>query len=277
MIKYAVIQNRTSIERTVTIDKFPGGEVKVTLQDAPEAMEFAATVNILATLQNSDDVMALLLTVDAIRRAYTCGKLQLYIPYVPYARQDRVCNVGESLSIAVMAKLINMCNFDMVMISDPHSDVTPALINNVLIETQSEIFGNLREDWQDIYIVAPDAGAAKKASQFAKDVGAAGVVQCMKKRDVKTGKLGGFVCLDDVTGKKLFVLDDICDGGGTFVGLSEILRPQAARLELAVTHGIFSKGVDVVAECFDTVYTTNSFSGKILKGKNVICLDMLHV
>lgn len=257
----------------VKLDSFPAGEVKVTL---PKAACIAAdrTIFLHATLQDSQEVMELLMTVDAIKRAYIGHKIHAYLPYIPYARQDRVCNKGESLSIAVMAQLINSCGFDLVATCDPHSDVLGALIDNLVIENQADIFGNLRSDWSDIYIVAPDAGASKKAQMFAERVGAAGVIQCMKKRNLETGKLGGFVCLDDVTGKKLFVLDDICDGGGTFIGLSEILRPAAARLELAVTHGIFSKGVEVVADAFDTVYTTTSFSGKLLKSTNVICISL---
>lgn len=265
--------NADGEDYNVAVSQFPAGELKVSIINAPQLPVYGSRVVLQATLQCSDDVMALLLTVDAIRRNFIECSIRLHIPYLAYARQDRVCNPGESLSIYVMAQLINSCNFTGVLISDPHSDVGPALISNCVIETQGEVFGKIRSDWSHIHIVAPDAGAAKKAQRFADAVGAAGVIQCMKKRDLKTGKLGGFVCLDDVEGKHLFVLDDICDGGGTFLGLSEILRPKAAKLELAVTHGIFSKGVQVVADAFDHVYTTNSFTGKLIKANRVTCIN----
>ena len=275
MIRFAEVEN--NIMHPVQQTVFPGGEVNINLNITED--EIATRVRgrseivLYAHLQNSDDVMAMILTVDALRRVFFGCKVILYMPYLPYARQDRVCNVGESLSLAVIAQLINSCNFKHVVIADPHSDVAPALINNCLIETQVDIFGKLRNDWSNIHIVAPDAGATKKAEVFAKAVGAASVIQCMKKRDLATGQLSGFVCTEDVTDKHLFILDDICDGGGTFLGLRAILSA-AATVELAVTHGIFSKGLDVVANAFDRVYTTNSFTGKTLKGKNVTCINL---
>ncbi|MNF53273.1 Ribose-phosphate pyrophosphokinase 2 [compost metagenome] len=255
MITYSAGCVRSPIKQMV----FPGGEVLVQL---PQPVDHAERIYVNASLRGSDDVMALLLTVDAIRRQNPYADLILHLPYVPYARQDRVCNEGESLSIAVMAQLINSCNFDKVRILDPHSDVTPALIKNVHITEQSSVFANVHPCWDDIYIVAPDAGAYKKSYKFAQYVNAAGVITCNKVREMATGKILGLTCSDDVVNKKLFVLDDICDGGRTFIEVSALLREKAASIELGVTHGIFSKGQQVVAECFDKVYTTNSFHGE---------------
>ena len=112
--------------------------------------------------------------------------------------------------------------------------------------------------------MAPDAGALKKCYAFAEAVGAREVVSCSKHRDLKTGKILGLTCEASVGGKDLFVLDDICDGGRTFIEVSRLLRPRANSIDLAVTHGIFSKGTNVVAECFDRVYTTNSYHREAL-------------
>lgn len=251
------------------IMKFPGGEIGVTIDPAM----ILSVVRVTAHIQSSDDLVALLMVVDAIRRVDSDAKIHLTMPYIPYARQDRVCNVGESLSISVLASIINSCDFESVTVLDPHSNVSTALIRNVKIVEPHQIFGKIRSDWSSVWVVAPDLGATKRAESFATFVGAAGVVQCMKTRELKTGKLSGFKCLDDVSGKNLLVLDDICDGGGTFIGLSQILK-DADRVELAVTHGIFSKGICVVEDCFDVVYTTNSFSGKLISGKRTHCIDI---
>jgi ribose-phosphate pyrophosphokinase len=79
---------------------------------------------------------------------------------------------------------------------------------------------------------------------------------------VKTGKLSGFkVFADDLKGKTCVIVDDICDGGGTFLGLAKELKDKSCgKLILIVTHGIFSKGLEKLTEVFDEVFSTNSFS-----------------
>ena len=116
---------------------FPGGEVGVKLSSSVRGLK---TLTIKAWLKNSEDVMALLMTVDAMRRQNSLVDINLILAYVPYARQDRVCNDGEALSISVFAQLINSCDFRVVIITDPHSDVTPALIKNSRICSQIAVF-----------------------------------------------------------------------------------------------------------------------------------------
>ena len=244
--------------------KFPGGEVGIKLTSVAEVGWGRDTANDLivihAALKNSDDVMALLLTVDAIRRQNPFVELALYLPYVPYARQDRSMVEGDSLSIAVMARLINSCGFKRVKILDPHSDVTPALINNVQVVPQEEIFHKIKTSWANTWIVAPDAGAYKKAHRFAGRVNAAGVITCSKDRDVSTGQITGMSFTGDIRGKTLLVLDDIGDGMRTFIELANLLKAEEpAQLDLAITHGIFSKGVECFRDLYDNVTTTNSF------------------
>ena len=238
---------------------FPGGEVGVEIQYWP-CWDNVEKVDVIAHLKNSDDLMALLLTSDAIDRQYKSAKKYLTLNYVPYARQDRVCNEGESLSVSVMAKLINSCGFARVKIADPHSDVTPALINNVEILESYDIIKN--KDLSQYYIVAPDAGAYKKACKWAQKKNALGVITANKVRDVRTGKIESVKVDTDVKGLKLFVVDDICDGGRTFIELAKCLNG-AKSLELFVTHGIFSKGTKVLTDVYDKVYSTNSFHGDI--------------
>lgn len=236
---------------------FPGGEVGVEIQYWPNA-DKVEHVDLIAHLKNSDDIMALLLVSDAVDRQYKQAKKYLMLNYVPYARQDRVCNEGESLSVSIMARLINSCGFDKVKIADPHSDVTPALINNVDIKTQVDIFKNIQANWSDTYLVAPDAGAYKKTHAFGKSVGAAGVITCNKVRDLKTGKIKSVSMQEDIAGLDLVVLDDIGDGMGTFIMLAEYLKG-AKSTKLCITHGIFSKGTEVFKGLYDKVITTNSY------------------
>lgn len=253
------------VNYTVEQFVFPAGEVGVKLQSNINA-ENVEKVVVKAHIKNSEDVMSLLLVSDAIDRYYPNAQKLLKLPYVPYARQDRVCNEGESLSAAVFAKLINSCGFKSVTIHDPHSDVTSALIDRVKIVSQIDVFRSVKEYWGDTWIVAPDAGAYKKCNKFAEAVNAAGIITCNKVRELSTGKIVGLSCNENVAGKKLFVLDDLCDGGRTFVEIAKLFADEEySKLELAVTHGLFTKGVDIVTDLYDYVYTTNSYHGDIVE------------
>jgi ribose-phosphate pyrophosphokinase len=195
--------------------------------------------------------------------------ISLFIPYFPAARQDRVMIKGEPLSVKVYADIINAMNLEKVFVFDAHSEVTPALINNcevipnhTFIQTVIKTIGN------DVKLISPDGGALKKIYKVSEFLGGVEVVECSKSRDVKTGRLSGFkVYEDDLQGMDCLIVDDICDGGGTFVGLAEELKNKnAGKLYLAVSHGIFNKGFEVL-DCFEKIFTTNSF--KDFEGERV--------
>lgn len=260
MIKYQ--NDRTLIH--VLQWTFPGGEVGVNINPVRELTEWNGDkthdFTITAQLQNSDDVMALLMTVDAMRRCYNIGRLSLKLAYVPYGRQDRVCNDGEALSISVFAQLINSCGFDEVVIIDPHSEAQAAAIHNSRVRNVEDLIKMIpHRNFADHYIVAPDAGAYKKAHKVAKAVGALGVITANKVRNLSDGKIISVTLDADVTDKKLLVVDDIVDGGGTFVMLREALDCKPESVKLWITHGIFSKGPEIVTDIYDEVFTTNSF------------------
>lgn len=259
-----VIKYRTGFKTThVTVSKFPGGEVKVDINVGSEQpVKACEALRVDASLQTSDDIIALLLTVDALRRHFPRAEMDLWMPYMPYARQDRPCVNGEALSIAVMGSLINSCGFNTVLTLDAHSDVAPAVIRNCENMPQSNIFKKIDDNFADYYIVAPDAGAYKKAHNLATYLGAKGVICANKVRNVATGKIEGVQVLEHVKGLNLLVADDICDGGKTFIELANVLRAQEpAALKLVVTHGLFTKGLEVLTDegMYDKVYTTNSY------------------
>src|SRR5882762_8449479 len=108
--------------------KFPGGECHANV--CLSSVEIGRHTEIVAYLKHSDDIMMLLLCVNAIRVDNPHTEINLYLPYLPYARQDRVCNAGEPLSIQVMANLINSLNCNSVIVYDEHSSVTTALLKN---------------------------------------------------------------------------------------------------------------------------------------------------
>ena len=277
---FYTFENYPDLRVSVSVMKFPGGEVGVNINTAHlEPWDLRATeagsIRLEARIRSSDDIMALALAKDALDRVYMCSDIELFVPYFPYARQDRVCNPGEALSVKVMANIINSLNFNSVGVVDPHSPVTVAALDRVYTWGQCECFDALHFSWQDITIVAPDMGAAKKAEEFAKHVGAAGVIYCNKTRELSTGKITGLDVFGDTEGKRLVVLDDICDGGRTFIELYGAIQAKGrpVSVELFVTHGIFSKGIEVLS-MYDRIVTTNSYDGGMKSSGNLLVVDV---
>jgi ribose-phosphate pyrophosphokinase len=252
--------------------KFSAGELQVKIP----LMISTNRVDVVTRIKSADDIMELLLVKDAIDRN-TNIKLSyktLVIPYLPYSRQDRVMNRGEALSVKVMCDLINSMNFDHVITWDNHSDVGTALLNNCTNVEQHELLEQFdKNNWNlanELYdhryvLVSPDAGADKKTIKIAQHFDGLEVVNASKVRDTKTGNITATKVNYDgeinINGADFLIVDDICDGGFTFIKLAEELkRYNPDSISLYVTHGIFSKGYQVLFDAgISKIYTTDSF------------------
>lgn len=239
-----------------TLSKFPAGESLVRLH----GNGVVSQVQIEVAFQGNDDLINMLLLNDALKRSGETD-IGLRMGYLPYARQDRVCNSGESLSIKVIADLINSCNFKYVICDDIHSDVGVALIDSLLHHELSMCAVGLDDLFYkgNTVLVSPDAGSVKKVSGFAVESGWPNLVQASKVRDTLTGELKSFkVDSSHIGAKDFLILDDICDGGGTFIGLAKELRKlTTGKIYLYVTHGIFSKGAEVFEGVIDGIFVYN--------------------
>lgn len=258
---------------------FPGGECHIKIKDTTGDYFWAHNhkeVTIRIAIKNSDDLITLFLAHDALKRL-NVEKIYALIPYFPYARQDRVMVEGEPMSVKVIANLINSINFASVTVVDPHSDITPALLNNCIVIDNSRFIkqvmvhcnggipngdgmdGNIN----DYHLICPDQGAYKKVYTLAEKTGYENeIIACNKIRDLKTGKIIKYAVPDvDLDGKACLIVDDICDGGYTFTQIAaELKKRNAGKIILAVTHGIFSKGLDVLRQGgIDSIYTMFPF------------------
>lgn len=260
----------------VQVFTFSGGEVHVKLDmtDFSLINFIGVKVQIHQEIRTSADFMAVVMAKDAldeIFRFYPNTPIELYSLYVPYARQDRYCEQGEAFGVRTFARLLNSLNFSRVVIADPHSEVTPAVINNLQIMPQHEIAfymlgWKLRMD--NFELVSPDGGALKKIFKLGTQMNLK--VHCADKiRDTATGDIiRTDISVQDFGGANLMIVDDICDGGRTFIELAKVLRDRnAGRIELFVTHGIFSKGVDVFEGYVDCIHSFNVWENNV-KGTN---------
>ena len=250
-----------SNERQIPFERssFSGGEVRLRVGClVPKDCE------IRAHIRSSDDVMALLMLTDAMRRA-GAREIRLTMPYLPYARQDRVCSPGEALSLRVLCDLINAQRYSCVEVWDAHSDVALALLDRVMHRGPGDFFYKAIDPGAKTVLVAPDAGAIKKVSGLAASR-LMTYVRADKSRDPATGAITGTVVhgASHIASGDFLIVDDICDGGRTFIELAKVLRPlTSGRVNLYVTHGIFSQGTGVFDGLIDRVFVANSFINEL--------------
>lgn len=254
--------NQQPVNALTTLS-FSGGERHVQLMSLPETLQ---QITLRAYIRNSDDLLDLFLVHNALSNRYPQGlTINIEIPYLPYARQDRVCASGQAFSLEVFATWLQALNLSTLVTWDCHSDVGLTLTgaHNVtateIIKSNQRLYDLLRED--NSVLICPDKGAVKRCTALKNDLDIKHMVRCEKKRDPATGKIFKTEVLsDDLSGKTAIISDDICDGGYTFIKIAEQLKEKnAQRIILFVTHGIFSKGLEVFDGLIDHIFTTPSF------------------
>lgn len=270
---------------------FAGGEHHCKIPKIPQRI-----VHIHAKMRSAYDWATLQVVCDALKREM--HEIYLFLPYLPGARQDRVTSPGSPLTCAVYAGMLAQM-VDHVTVTDIHSAEALKVLEDMVGRSRvtamtphwlvPELIRTSNQHMPD-FVVAPDKGGVKRAQQAAFALGGMGgnslpVMECTKERDPATGQLSKFVVpmaamYDDEA--RYLIVDDICDGGGTFVGWLQEFRKRRpkAKVDLWVTHGIFSRGISAL-NGFDQIYTTDSFYqahtrlGANLTDPNVHTLSLL--
>lgn len=243
---------------------FPGGEPHIKVKSAIDPSKFQYQIADLRGA-NSHDLMTLAMWADL---CMSRGERRvLILPYLPGARADRGQPFGAWVYTDFITKLVSP---NQTITLDPHSGVMPRLIqtsvdyNNLTVFPVERIIRDRLGDKGDykrhpyVGVIAPDKGAVDRAQRAANVLGVP-LYQAEKTRDFESGKLTGFTCEELPEAGKLLLVDDICDGGGTFIGLAQATGLTHDRLDLWVTHGIFSKGISELTYHFDHIYTTDSW------------------
>jgi ribose-phosphate pyrophosphokinase len=187
------------------------------------------------------------------------------LPYFPQARQDKITRGGdEAHSKSFMEWIVSRtCSIQKVYVYDIHSHAEDrtAFIN---LDIYQLINFHLDFDCRPNAVIAPDNGARDRAQGVASNMNKRFVLGT-KERDPRTGKLSNYKIGDEYNSiienaEHLLVVDDICDGGGTFLLLADAIRKRGytGKLDLFVTHGLFTKGLTLLLENYDHVYTTDS-------------------
>lgn len=250
------------------ISKFPDGQQTVDLLEAPYIGE---TVQLISRLNSFKDLELIICATQAIRNFDPNKEISLKVPYFVGARSDRkFVEGGVNYLKQVICPIINSMNYKSVIVLDPHSDVLEACLNNFdktnnfgLVKFALTNIDNRDGARDRICLVSPDAGAYKKIFDVAKEFKIENIITANKVRDMKTGNIlrTEIPVLDQHNDLTYVIIDDICDGGRTFVELAKVIKEgrPTAKVYLVVTHGIFSAGFKTLNEYIDGTFCTNSF------------------
>lgn len=241
----------------IKINKFP--DKTLLLKYDTEAEE----VYVEWFFENNEELVALIFLTRHLRELGV-KHIELALPYIPNARQDRVKNNEDVFTLKYFCEIINSLNFDKVYVLDPHSFVSEALINNISISTPINLITKVFEDIdipkEDMLIFYPDEGAMKRYSGLIEMPYAFGI----KKRNWATGEIQGLDvagAIEDIKDKNILIIDDICSKGGTFYHSAKKLKELGAKdIFLCVSHceNTIKEGELLTTNLIKKIYTTDS-------------------
>ena len=261
------------------VSYFPDGDIRLELYNINRKYD----IDIDLQIKNPSDIYIVMQLSNILNtQKVKVNRVRLF--YYISSRMDRIIDFNYSYTLEIISDIINKLNANKVIIFDPHSDKSLQLIKN------SEYYHPLLDaDYNFIYkamiksqIVAPDKGSvtrnlsfvekySKKYLEFDSFITNANgimdpIIFCDKKRDCD-GKLLSFNIINEneyIDVNDLMVIDDLCDGGGTFLGLAPCLRKltniKGRKLRIYVTHMIQKNAIIKLSEVYDDVYFTNSFN-----------------
>lgn len=250
-------------DKEVVLGSFPDGTMLIK-QEPPEADK----ITVSWFYENDRELVAVIYLANHLK-AHGKENLHLYVPYLPNARQDRVKTNEDVFTLKYFANIINSLGFRSVTVLDPHSNVSEALIDNIVVQKPQQFIEDtikkIKEtEGEEPSMFYPDEGAGKRYSGMIPLPYAFGI----KKRDWKTGKILGLDVSGDVEsikGKNILIVDDICSRGGTFYFSAKCLKELGARnIYLFVSHcenSVF-EGEVLTSGLIDKVFTTNSILTK---------------
>ena len=221
------------------ITRFSDGEIRVQINESVREKRVFIVQSLCQPA--NDHIMETLLLVDAARRA-SAKEVNLVLPYYAYARQDRKDQPRVPISAKVLANLIESVGADRVIVVDLHAEQIQGFFN-IPVEhiTALPLFANyLREqNIEDLVIVSPDAGGAKRADKLAKKLGAE--LAIIYKMRPRPNAVEVFDVIGNVEGKNCVIVDDIVDTAGTLVAAADMLLKKGAKsVRACITHGVLS-------------------------------------
>ncbi len=222
----------------MNIQYFADGEFVVSYEESIRGCEVYL---VQSTFPNSDNLLELLLMIDAAKRA-SARKVIPVIPYFGWARQDRKDKPRVSIGAKLIADLLSTAGIDRIITLDLHADqiqgffdcpVDHLLASSIFLPYIQSM--NLK----DLVIASPDVGGSKRASSYAKYLGV-DLVLCHKQR-AKANVVESMKIIGDVQGKNVIILDDMVDTAGTITKAADLMIENGAlSVHAFASHGVLS-------------------------------------
>jgi len=221
------------------ITRFSDGEIRVQIKDSIREKRVFIIQGLHAPA--NEHIMELLLLIDAVKRA-SAKEVNVVIPYYAYARQDRKDQPRVPISAKLLANLIQTAGADRVITIDLHAEQIQGFFDIPLEHISAlPIFADYLKNLnlEDLTIVSPDVGGAKRADKLAKKLNAnLAIIYKMRPRP---NAVEVFDVIGDVKDKHCVIVDDIVDTAGTLVAAAEMLLEKGAKsVRACITHGVLS-------------------------------------
>lgn len=240
------------------VTRFSDGEFVPSFTDSVRG----ATVFVVqSTFPPTENLMELLLTIDAAKRA-SADKVIAVMPYFGWARQDRKDKPRVSIGAKLVANLLTAAGVDRIMTCDLHADQIQGFFDLPVDHVYaSKVFiPYLRSlNIENLAIAAPDMGGAKRANAYAKEL-ACPVIICHKSRE-RANVVASITAIGDVVGKNIVIVDDLIDTAGTLVKAAEVLMDKgAASVRACATHPVLSGPAydRINNSCLSEVFVTDT-------------------
>lgn len=220
------------------VQHFADGEFGVSFE---ESIRGQHVFLVQSTFPNADNLMELLLMIDAAKRA-SARKIIAICPYFGYARQDRKDKPRVAIGAKLVANMLMAAGVDRIMTMDLHADQIQGffevpvdhLYGSTIFYPEMERLNN-----GNLIMAAPDAGGAKRANSYAKKLNT-GLAICHKQRK-QANEIAEMTVIGDVAGKDVILVDDMCDTAGTLTKAADLFIEKGAKSVRAFcTHAVLS-------------------------------------
>lgn len=242
-----------------SISKFPDGEVQILLGE----FDRKNNITIICRVASAEDLFIIAQACDIFKRnGVTYG---LMITYLMSMRMDRVMDFNRPFSLKVVSDIIKGFGAEWIEVLEVHSmrthfELCSNPMDNPIYDMMHEIQTQQVKGLSRV-IVYPDTGAKSRYNTYSKFP----IVTFCKKRNLETGKIISIEPENDndyLSGAdEVYIFDDLCDAGGTFVGIANYIRRvnKNCKLNILVTHMVNPKGISNLSNNFDHVWFTNSY------------------
>ncbi len=242
----------------LSITKFSDGEFEVCFEESIRGVDVFL---VQSTFPNTDNLMELLLMIDAAKRA-SARTINAVVPYFGWARQDRKSKPRVSIAAKLVADMFGVAGITRLITMDLHADQEQGFFNVPVdhLYASSVILPYIQSLKLDNLVIAtPDVGGSKRASAYSKYLNCP-LVLCNKTRK-KANEVASMEIIGDVTDANVILIDDIVDTAGTITKAADLMKQNGARSVRAIaSHGLMSGPAKerVEASCIEEMVFTDS-------------------